>query len=135
MPVTTSADPRPFAAIGTASLQISISARDIKIPLMMPDIRLQAISDSARTIDHSLLAGGVHIRLLGMGGLMAYLSRIMQSLPKAGIARWPAFDCPLEGIGSRHDGLKTSYESHIETLSEVTVYFRGRCVLASVCNG
>jgi hypothetical protein len=37
---------RPLATIGTASLQISISARDIKIPLMMPDIRLQATSDS-----------------------------------------------------------------------------------------
>src|SRR5688500_14757679 len=37
---------RPLAAIGTTSLQLSISARDIQIPLTMPDIRLQAISQT-----------------------------------------------------------------------------------------
>jgi hypothetical protein len=66
MPVTSLAARLPSHSIGTAVLQISISARDTQFPLQMPDIRLQAISKTVRTIDHSLLAGGVHIRLLGM---------------------------------------------------------------------
>jgi hypothetical protein len=66
MPITTVAVPLPFAAIGTAMLQISISARDIPFPLQMPDIRLQANSRPPSPIDQSLLAGGVHIGLLAL---------------------------------------------------------------------
>lgn len=65
MPITTLAVLLPFATIGTAVLQISISARDTQLPLQMPDIRLQANS-CPPTIGQSLLAGGVHIRLLGI---------------------------------------------------------------------
>ena len=59
MPITSSAACLPFAAIGTAVLQISISARDTQFPLQMPDIRLQA-NPCPPIIDQSLLAGGVH---------------------------------------------------------------------------
>lgn len=63
MPITSLAACLPFAAIGTAVLQISISARDTQFPRKMPDIRLQANSRPP-IIDQSLLAGGVHIRLV-----------------------------------------------------------------------
>lgn len=42
MPVTSLAACLPSYSIGTAVLQISISARDKQLPLKMPDIRLQA---------------------------------------------------------------------------------------------
>src|SRR5688572_18796601 len=63
MPITSSAACLPFTAIGTAVLQISISARDTQLPLQMPDIRLQANS-CAPIVGQSLLAGGVHIRVV-----------------------------------------------------------------------
>jgi hypothetical protein len=63
MPITSSAACLPFTAIGTVVLQISISARDTQLPPQMPDIRLQANS-CPPIIDQSLLAGGVHIRLV-----------------------------------------------------------------------
>jgi hypothetical protein len=62
-PITSLAVRLPLAAIGTAVLQISISARDTQFPLKMPDIRLQANS-CPPTVDQSLLAVGVHIRFV-----------------------------------------------------------------------
>ena len=42
----------------------SMSARDISIPLTMPDIRLQAITRSVINYERSSTCGGVHIRIV-----------------------------------------------------------------------
>ena len=58
MPITTLAVCLPLAAIGTAVLQISISARDTQLPPQMPDIRLQARPSLPQLPVNPLFAGG-----------------------------------------------------------------------------
>ena len=62
MPITTLAARLPFAAIGTAVLQISISARDTQLPLKMPDIRLQANSCSPNDRSVSTCGGSPYTK-------------------------------------------------------------------------
>ena len=76
----------PFATIGTAVLQISISARDIQFPLKMPDIRLQANSRPP-IVGQSLLAGGVHIRFVRTHLLHGRTKRCVYSQPAANRTR------------------------------------------------